>query len=337
MRIHVPRWTVPSDPTPRVGLRSRNFAPRFQPGRFGSSFADNLVELFKPAPHRLRGVPSSRLDVGWQATRSGFWRSQALSVTLYGVAVVLIFFPFRRSTPKEPKNTIELTKLPLGDISEYARRLPHSQDMASGGGGGGKHSKSPVTEGKVPPFMRLQMAPPSLPRNETPRLVAAASLLGSPDVQFPSPDLDRYGDPLLHLISDSEGPGGGGGMGNGKGNGLGDGDGVGLGPGRVAGFGDGDVFRPGGNVIGYPVCVYCPDAKYSEEARKAKFQGIVLLRVVVAADGRAADIRVVSGPGLGLEEQAVMAVQNWRFRPALGPNRKPVATQIAIEVQFRLL
>jgi TonB family protein len=83
--------------------------------------------------------------------------------------------------------------------------------------------------------------------------------------------------------------------------------------------------------------VYCPDAKYSEDARKAKFQGVVILQVVVSPDGRAARIEVVSGPGLGLEEEAVQAVKTWRFKPALGPNRKPVATQIAIEVQFRLL
>jgi TonB family protein len=277
----------------------------------------------------------STLEVNWQATRSAFWRSQALSLSLYTVAVVLILFPYR-SAQNKPEKTINVTELLPPDISEYARRLPAGKDAASGGGGGGKHSKLPVTVGKAPAFMRLQMAPPSLPRNETPRLVAPASLLGSPDLQFPSPNIDRYGDPLLRLISDSEGQGSDGGMGNGKGPGLGDGVGPGLGPGREGGWG-GDVFRPGGNGVGYPVCAYCPDAKYCEEARKAKFQGIVVLQVVVTTEGRAANIRVVSGPGLGLEEQAVTAVQTWRFRPALGPNRRPVATQIGIEVQFRLL
>jgi TonB family protein len=89
--------------------------------------------------------------------------------------------------------------------------------------------------------------------------------------------------------------------------------------------------------VGYPTCDYCPDAKYSEEARKAKFQGVVLLQVIVAANGRATNIEVVRGPGLGLEEQAVAAVKTWRFKPAFGPNRTPVPTRIAIEVQFRLL
>jgi periplasmic protein TonB len=337
MRIHVPRWTVPSGPTPRVGIRPENFAPQFQTAEFGSSFADNLIEWFKPSPRRSQSAPPSTVTINWRAMPTAFWRSQAMSVSLYIVAAVLmILFPFRHSAHKELEKTINVTELLPPEISPYARRLPAGKDVASGGGGGGKHSKSPVTEGKAPPFELLQMAPPSLPRNEAPRLIAAASLLGSPELQFPSPNLDRYGDPLLRLISDSEGLGGDSGMGNGKGTGLGDGDGAGLGPGREAGWG-GDVFRPGGNGVGYPVCAYCPDAKYSEEARKAKFQGLVILQVVVTRDGRAANIRVVSGPGLGLEEQAIAAVQTWRFRPALGPSRKPVATQIAIEVQFRLL
>jgi protein TonB len=58
---------------------------------------------------------------------------------------------------------------------------------------------------------------------------------------------------------------------------------------------------------------------------------------VVGPDGRPTDIEVVQGPGLGLDEQAIAAVKTWRFRPALGPNRLSVPTQIIIEVQFRLL
>jgi len=184
--------------------------------------------------------------------------------------------------------------------------------------------------------MEVQLAPPSLPHNDKASLVADASLLGSADLQFPSLNLDRYGDPMAGLVSDSEGPGHGGGMGDGEGTGDGRGIGPGYGPGRDGGFG-GDIFHPGRGGVGYPECAYCPDAKYSEEARKAKFQGIVMLQVVVTPDGRATNIEVVQGPGLGLENQAVEAVKNWRFKPAMGPYHKPVATRIAIEVQFRLL
>ena len=54
-------------------------------------------------------------------------------------------------------------------------------------------------------------------------------------------------------------------------------------------------------------------------------------------DGRATNIQVVKGPGLGLEDKAIEAVRNWRFKPALGPDGKPVATLTPIEVTFRLL
>ena len=79
-----------------------------------------------------------------------------------------------------------------------------------------------------------------------------------------------------------------------------------------------------------------PDPVYSEEARKAKYQGTVLLWAIVDASGRARKIRVVKSLGLGLDEEAVRAVQNWRFRPA---ERKgnPVPVYMNIEVNFRLL
>ncbi len=337
MRIHVPRWTVPSDSASRIALRSGNSAPRFEITKFGSSFADNLVKWFRLSPRRRRGVAPSMFDVNWRATRSAFWKSQAFSLSLYSGAVILILFQHFGPQRKKSDTTVSETTVLSSDIAGYAPKLPSGSRPSAGGGGGGKHSNSPVSKGDPPKFsrFRFQMAPPSLPHNENARLVTTASLLGSPELQFPPLNVDRYGDPLVRLISDSEGPGRGGGMGDGKGSGIGPGDGPGFGSGRDGGWG-GDTFRPG-NGVGYPVCAYCPDAKYSEEARKAKFQGVVILQVVVTSDGRAANIRVVSGPGLGLEEQAVAAVQTWRFRPALGPNRTPVATQIAIEVQFRLL
>ena len=80
-----------------------------------------------------------------------------------------------------------------------------------------------------------------------------------------------------------------------------------------------------------------PMRNIRQEARKAKFQGVVVLQVIVSRDGRATNIQVVKGPGLGLEEQAIAAVQTWRFKPALGPNHLPVATEIDVEVNFRLL
>jgi protein TonB len=90
------------------------------------------------------------------------------------------------------------------------------------------------------------------------------------------------------------------------------------------------------NGVGSPTCLYCPSPQYSDEARKAKYQGTVTLLVTVMPDGRAVNISVVKGPGLGLEEKAIEAVRTWKFKPALGPNGKIVPTIVPIEVTFRL-
>src|SRR5207249_2152849 len=127
------------------------------------------------------------------------------------------------------------------------------------------------------------------------------------------------------------GGGGGGGIGTGDGGGIGSGSGGGLGPGEGGGTGGG-MFRAGVNGVGQPGCIYCPNPDYSDEARKTKYQGSVLLDVIVTADGRVIEPRVLKGPGLGLEEKAISAVKNWRMRPASGPNGKPVACRVNIEV-----
>jgi TonB family protein len=89
--------------------------------------------------------------------------------------------------------------------------------------------------------------------------------------------------------------------------------------------------------VGYPSCIYCPEPQYSEDARTAKYQGTVVLQVIISADGRVTNAQVVKGPGLGLEEKTLEAVRTWRFKAALGPNGRPVATATLLEITFRLL
>jgi protein TonB len=336
MSLHMPRWTTPSESHSRVALRTGTTAPRFQPPRFRSSFAENLTEWLKPSPRTVPGTNRAMLAANWQARSQNFWRSQALALAVYSCIVVFILFPLSKPSTKGAQTTGNRTTILSAAPPDYVRTLPPGPDIPRGGGGGGKGSVLPVATGMAPKFKAIQLAPPSLPHDAPSSLIAEASLLGDPAIQFPAPNLDRFGNPLAGLVNDSDGQGRGGGMGDGSGTGDGNGIGPGLGPGRNGGWG-GDTFRAGHNGVGFPECVYCPDAKYSEDARKAKFQGVVLLQIVVSPDGRATRIEVVGGPGLGLEEEAVEAVKTWRFKPALGPNRKPVAAQIAIEVQFRLL
>lgn len=84
------------------------------------------------------------------------------------------------------------------------------------------------------------------------------------------------------------------------------------------------------------LCAYCPDPLYTDEARKAKLQGTVTLHVLVEKDGRASDVRIIRGLGLGLDDRAVEAVRNWRFVPAKDAGHNPVLSWITIEAVYRL-
>src|SRR5262249_57179747 len=130
-----------------------------------------------------------------------------------------------------------------------------------------------------------------------------------------------------------DGTGSGGGIGSGSGGGIGSGSGPGVGDGRGGGVGGG-IFRVGGGVSA-PRAIYDPEPEFSEEARAAKYQGKVLLWVVIAADGRPRDMRVQRSLGMGLDEKAIAAVKTWRFEPAMKDGH-PAAGQAYIEVNFRL-
>jgi protein TonB len=143
-----------------------------------------------------------------------------------------------------------------------------------------------------------------------------------------------WGDPQGVLGPPSNGPGTGGGIGSGDGTGIGPGKGAGLGPGETAGTGNGP-FSVGGSITG-PIPTYAPEPDYSEQARKAKYQGLVSLWIVVDAHGNVTDCRVVKPLGLGLDEKAEERVRTWRFMPAK-QNGVPVPVRVLVDVQFRLL
>lgn len=95
------------------------------------------------------------------------------------------------------------------------------------------------------------------------------------------------------------------------------------------------VYRVGGGVTA-PRLMYKVEPAYSELARAAKYQGTVTLYVEVAPDGTAQNVRVLNSLGLGLDEQAIAAVQRWRFAPGT-KDGAPVTVAATIEVNFRLL
>jgi TonB family protein len=88
--------------------------------------------------------------------------------------------------------------------------------------------------------------------------------------------------------------------------------------------------------VSAPIPVFTPDPEYSDEARREKYQGTVVLWVVIGPDGVPQHMRVQRSLGMGLDEKAMEAVKTWRFKPAMR-NGQPVPVEVSVEVSFRLL
>jgi TonB family protein len=88
------------------------------------------------------------------------------------------------------------------------------------------------------------------------------------------------------------------------------------------------------NAITPPMVIYKPDPAYTKEARDAKVQGVVVLHVMVAADGTVGDVKVTKPLDKGLDESAVQTLKTWKFLPAMQAG-KPVPFKLMIEVTFK--
>jgi TonB family protein len=258
----------------------------------------------------------------------GAFGSTVIHVLAVAVIIAATYLGKKMVDVAKPKETVYL--IAPDDIPP----LPASKSVSGGGGGGGDRDKLKASPGRLPLQARDQITPPAaVIRNPDPKLPIAPTIV-APDLHL-TPTAPDLGDPMSHIPSvPSNGQGSGGGIGDdGHGGGVGPGEGPGYGPGHGGGAGGG-AYRVGGGVSG-PKLIYQPDPEYSEEARKAKFQGTCVLWVVVGADGKPRDIRVARTLGLGLDEKAIEAVKTWRFEPGKKDD-KPVATMINVEVTFRL-
>jgi len=229
---------------------------------------------------------------------------------------------------------IYFTSCVIQHTPEIAEKLPELRELpiifsGNNGGGGGNHDPLPASQGN-PPRASLdpQIVPPTVIMLKEPsKLMAPETVLVAPEV--PLPQGGQIGDMMSKFSTLSNGPGGPGGIGPGCCDGIGDKIGPHVGDGRPG------VYPAGKMGVTVPEVIFNPEPSFSDEARKAKAQGMVLLLVVVGKDGRTHDIRVGQSLGMGLDEKAIEAVNRWRFRPAT-LNGQPVATQIAVQVDFHL-
>jgi protein TonB len=297
-----------------------------------TSLEDSLCQFRDAVKHWSGHLDHAEYQVVYRTTparaRYGSPRIAGLSSlavhgALAAVIVVLGTFQPVQSLVKQRITALEL------DLRPY---LTQQDKAASGGGGGGARQLLDASKGKLPKPAPRQFTPPRVDPIPDPKLPMVPSIIAPDDV--PNIQANNYGDPLGHMGIPSNGIGSGGGIGIGADGGVGSGYGAGTGPGSGGGF-SGGAYRIGGGVSA-PSVLSKVEPEYSEEARKAKWQGSVVLSVIVDELGRPRNVRVVRSLGLGLDQKAIEAVSQWRFKPGL-KDGKPVPVMATIEVNFRLL
>jgi periplasmic protein TonB len=251
-------------------------------------------------------------------------KSTAVAVGVHALIFLLIFWIGKRVVTvvmKQPPKVANITF----DVPAPQPPLKAPAKLAMGGGGGA-HDIAPVTAGHLPKFSPTPIVPPMNPPKIQPKLAVDPAINVQTNVHMMNNNMPNIGVPNAPNVGVAS-------LGNGSGGGLGSGNGNGLGPGTGGNTGGG-AYQIGGDVSA-PQLIYQVDPEFSEEARKAKFQGEVLVSLVVDATGRPTQVKVVRPVGMGLDEKAMEAVRQYKFRPARkGGQPVPVLLNVAVNFQI---
>jgi periplasmic protein TonB len=309
---------------------SRGFSS-FQPSEdsWFHRVCENFRQLLAPArifPSAANGAPLHVLYSRRSATTGCAGTASLLTHISLVCGILLLHF----SAPAPGNPSIGSKMLPQHGLTFF--RAPEDSHFGRPSlgkkSGGGEEDLRPARHGFLALGSSMPLAPPRRPVDAQPALPVAASVFDSSAPQFAVP-VTNLGIPWMRNDSDSAGPGKNHGFGSGKKSGMGDDEGPGAGQGEA-------YSGPYANVASFPSCAFCPDPQYTDEAREAKLQGKVTLRVLVGTDGRALQIRIVQGIGLGLDERAEQAIRGWRFVPARDGARHAVPAWVTVETVFRL-
>jgi TonB family protein len=322
---------TPPKPEPELNL----LMPQGSEPGLWKSLVQNFQDTFFPKkqpPLVLTSKPVPVKDIWgfYDYKKSGAAVSTVVHIIVISLILIGTYYLGKKVVEK-PKENVVL----LAPVMDTPIMKPSPKEVA-GGGGGGDRDKFQAPKGRIPKQSLEQITPPAIVvRNDHPKLAVTPTVVVPPEVKLQANNTLNLGNPTAPMPSGppSNGTGSGGGIGTGSGGGIGVGAGPGVGEGRGGGIGGG-VFRIGGGVSA-PKATYAPDPEYSEEARKAKYQGTVVLSLIVGADGVPRDIKVARSVGLGLDEKAIETVKTWKFDPGT-KDGKPVATYATIEVAFHL-
>jgi protein TonB len=208
------------------------------------------------------------------------------------------------------------------DLSDY--KGPKAAKQAGGGGGGGDKSIIEANKGKLPEKAKVDVTPPQPQTIDKPKLPDPPTINVQKNIQLPdNPNMPMIGmSNSPNVVMPSAGSGSGAGMGSGSNGGLGSGNGNGYGPGSGGNAGGG-VYQVGGG-ISAPTVIH------------TKYQGVCMVSLIVDAQGNPQNIHVARALGMGLDEKAIEAIKQYKFKPAMKDGKTAVPVMITIEVDFRL-
>jgi periplasmic protein TonB len=253
----------------------------------------------------------------------GTRKRQAVSLLVHGAVIgglLLIGANVQNHPPRSGKTGKDGPLLYPPPLSRYL-----SEREPRGGGKGSNHDLLPPTAGELATHSQFVLIRPHLPTEQNHALLVEPTLY-DPNATMAIQHRD-LGLPWMKDKNNSNGDKGGDSIGTQRGSGMGSTDG------DDEGEAIGDRYAPGTFAV---KCLYCPDPEYTDEARHEKLQGSVTLRVLVTKDGRAGQIKIVKGLGLGLDERAIAAIQIWRFQPARDANKNAIAQWVTVETTYRL-
>lgn len=259
-------------------------------------------------------------------------RSRITSLILHvGIIGAVLWLGSRMPKVIVPTQVLTRVDFKLFTPPPPAPKILPVAPKAGGGGGGGAHHIVEPSKGRAPEVAKVTLNAPQLARLEHPKLpVEPTEPIKLPD----SPRMANLGlpdSPQVKLAS--QGNGSGSGFGHGVGGGLGGGHGLGAGPGSGGGYGGG-VMGVGGGVSA-PVVIHSIEPEFTDQARQANFQGTVALQLIVDTNGDPQNVRVTRHLGMGLDEKAIEAVKQYKFKPAMYQGH-PVAVQMIVDVDFHL-
>jgi periplasmic protein TonB len=311
-----------------------------------------LVDEIREARRQFRENPraffkgATMVDAaGSQHRRTLLQFGLAIGLLFYAVAFVaiLIIWSIHRP-PVHDSQKISMISLPPLLLPAQAR-MPEDEAQSGGGGGGGRRTQDPASIGSLPLFMYTD--PINAPRPEEtirpPVLPVIETVKVDPRILVERDNLPT-GLPDGAGIPPSAGPGSDAGIGTGSRGGVGPGSGYGVGPGQDENIG-GNHGKTGGSrqptgsqesVDRRPLLLNQPQPFYTEMARTNKVQGTVRIRILIDANGAVKEVVIVRGLPDGLNEQAIRAAYQMRFRPAV-KNGQLVSYWLSnVEVEFNL-